>query len=93
MHLCCSQYLEVAIKGNSITVLVAGGQRHKEELLAEGRSRGNWTTFASFQTCDVLGELGIHHSHLAMLDHVALQGTEDLLMFTCGFAIVSVSVV
>lgn len=68
----------MSIESNATAVLIATGQRHKIKLFGKRCARRDGTTFSSFQTGDVSGELGINHGHFAMLDY------ENLKVFNNG---------
>lgn len=70
--------LQVSVQGDAAAVLVVAAQGQQIEHLGESGARGDGASLAGLQLGDVLGELGVHHGHLAMLDNVDLAMTEDI---------------
>lgn len=70
--------LQVSIQSDAALVLVVAAQGQQVEDLGEGGARGDGAALASLQLGDVLGELGVHHGHLAVLNNIDLKGTEKL---------------
>lgn len=65
-------YLEMSVESDAAAVLVATGEGHKVEDLGEGGAGGDRAALAGLQAGHMAGELSIHHSHFAVLNHVDL---------------------
>jgi len=79
--------LQVSVKSDATAILVVLAERHQIEDLGEGGARSNWASLAGLQLSDVLGELGVHHGDLAVLDHNALQKEIKLVKFIFIFCL------